>query len=273
MKTAVVAFVPVIHSGYVKFFAEHEGDVYFFGDEVIGDFVHLTRDLRVMGEGQTLAGLSAVLPGRNVRPLTQAALASWNYDKTVMPDDEVCHAIAEKYLAGKKVEFVSTFLRWNRTITLKESEVDPKRTTTNEAAHRELMAAGFKVAEKSEDWWRQIGAIATKNGKVILVSHNKHLPSQFHLATNGDPRSNFDAGQHIDMSTAIHGEAALVAEAARKGISLEGATIYTTTFPCPNCARLIGTAGFKKVYYSKGYSLLDAEKILEHFGVEIVLVQ
>ena len=273
-KTAVVAFVPVIHKGYSDFFNTYpDADIYFFGDDLIKGFVHLTRDLRVMDEGQTLAGLRALFPGRNVQPLTKATLDSWLYVKTIMPDDEVCHVIAEKDLAGKAVEFVPVFLRWNRIITLKESEIDPKRKVTAEALHRDLIDAGFKEAAKSEDWWRQIGAIATKGGKVILTAHNRHLPSEFHLGTNGDPRSNFDAGQHIDMSTAIHGEAALIAEAAKKGISLEGATLYSTTFPCPNCARLIGTAGIKQVYYSKGYSLLDAEKILEHFEVEIILVQ
>jgi hypothetical protein len=36
---------------------------------------------------------------------------------------------------------------------------------------------------------------------------------------------------------------------------------------------LLAEAGIKKVYYQKGYSLLDAEEILKAYGVEIVLVQ
>ena len=52
-----------------------------------------------------------------------------------------------------------------------------------------------------------------------------------------------------------------------------GSSVYVTTFPCINCARLLAEAGVKKVYYRDGYSRLDAETILKDKKVEIVLVQ
>lgn len=127
-------------------------------------------------------------------------------------------------------------------------------------------------SEKSPDWWRQIGAIIIKDSKIILQGHNKHLPSERATMFQGDPRSNFDAGERIEISSALHGEAGLIALAAKKGISLEGTSIYVTVFPCPNCAKLIAASGIKKVFYSKGYSLLDAEDIFESFGVELIKV-
>lgn len=272
-RNAVVAFVPVIHKGYVDFFNANPGDIYFFGDEIIKQFVHLTRDLRVLDEKKTLEALKAIFPDRSVNILDTKSIGLFAYEHIVMPDDEVCHAIAEKNLIDKKVEYKPNFLRWNRVITFKENEINPKRTISRADFDREIMAQALKETEKSSDWWRQIAAVAVKDGKVLLQTHNHHLPTDFHLATNGDPRSNFDAGQHGEIYTSIHAEAELIAKAARDGIDLNGSDLYSTTFPCPNCARLIGTAGIKKVYYSKGYSLLDAEKILEHFGVEIILVQ
>ena len=89
----------------------------------------------------------------------------------------------------------------------------------------------------------------------------------------GDPRSNFDAGEHPEIYTSIHGEASVVAQAARDGVSLKGAEIYVTTFPCANCARLIAEVGIKKVYYRDGYSMLDAEDIFKAANIEVVLVQ
>ena len=62
----------------------------------------------------------------------------------------------------------------------------------------------------------------------------------------GDPRSNFDAGKNIELSKFIHAEASLIAQAAKQGAKLEGASIYVTTFPCPVCARLVATAGLRK---------------------------
>jgi len=273
MKTALLAFVPVIHSGYVDFFSKKEGDILIFGESIINDYVHLTRDLRLIRPTDAQKALKAIFPKRTIKIIEKASFASWPYALTIMPDDEVCHDIAQKYLKGKKLEFLSVFLRWNKVITFKEHEVPAHRKISSDAFHKEILTKASKEAEKSSDWWRQIAALIVKDGKVIFKAHNHHLPTDFHLSVNGDPRSNFDAGQHQDIFTSIHAEAEAIAQAAKKGISLKGAGLYSTTFPCPNCARLIGTAGISKVYYSKGYSLLDAEKILDHFGVGVVLVQ
>ncbi|MCX6716233.1 MAG: deaminase [Candidatus Taylorbacteria bacterium] len=272
-KTAVVAFVPVIHKGYVDFFNAHPGDIWIFGTSLIKQYVHLTRDLRTIDPNQALFALKAIFPDRKISVLEQFELNNWKYDMTIMPEDEVCEDLAAKNLSGKKFKFVKTFLRWNRVITFKENEIDPKRHITRANFDREVMAEAFRETEKSADWWRQVAAVAVKDGKVLIKAHNHHMPTDFHLAVNGDPRSNFDAGQHGDIYTSIHAEAEVIASAAEKGLSLKGASLYSTTFPCPNCARLIAQAGIKKVFYSKGYSVLDAERILEHFGVEIVMVQ
>ena len=136
------------------------------------------------------------------------------------------------------------------------------------------MGAAFREAEKSPDWWRQIGAIALKDGKILLTGFNKPVPSKdYTLGPFGDPRSNFDAGIGFEISKAIHAEAGVIATAARRGLPLEGASLYITTFPCPVCAKSIAASGIKRVYYSKGYSLLDAEDVLRAAGVEIVLVK
>ncbi len=83
----------------------------------------------------------------------------------------------------------------------------------------------------------------------------------------------FDAGEHIELSKCIHAEAKLIAQAARDGMSLNDATLYVTTYPCPPCAKLVATAGIKKVYYRDGYSLLDAEDIFNAYAIEITLVK
>ena len=68
-------------------------------------------------------------------------------------------------------------------------------------------------------------------------------------------------------------EAQLVAAAAKQGISLEGASMYVTTFPCPPCAKLVAYSGIKKLYYADGYGVLDGERVLKSQGVEIVFVK
>jgi dCMP deaminase len=70
----------------------------------------------------------------------------------------------------------------------------------------------------------------------------------------------------------MHAEAAIVARAARDGLSLRGAEIYVSTFPCPACARLIAGAGFTKCYFAGPYAVLDGDEILRAAGVELIWV-
>ena len=71
----------------------------------------------------------------------------------------------------------------------------------------------------------------------------------------------------------MHAEAAVIAEAAKKGIATQGCDVYATTFPCPTCAKLIAAAGIKKLYYQDGYALLDGENVLKSAGVKIIKVK
>ena len=50
-------------------------------------------------------------------------------------------------------------------------------------------------------------------------------------------------------------------------------TMCVSTFPCPNCAKLIALSGIKSCYYIKGYSMLDGYSVLKDFGVEVVKLE
>ena len=60
-----------------------------------------------------------------------------------------------------------------------------------------------------------------------------------------------------------------IAKAAQMGVSLEGSTIYVTTFPCPVCAKLIVYSGIERVVFSEGYAILDAQDILNSYSITI----
>lgn len=51
----------------------------------------------------------------------------------------------------------------------------------------------------------------------------------------------------------VHAEMAALMSCARNGMSVEGATLYCSTFPCHNCAKHIISAGIKKVVYIEPY--------------------
>jgi dCMP deaminase len=277
-RRAVVSYVPALHRGYIDFFKKYSGDdLYVLGTELVRETPRMDRDIRALAPEEVkalIAGLNifanvAVLDKKNIGAvLTSAALI-------VMPDDEVNRQFAETYLKAidKRIAFVPAFLRWDRKISTTEFVVPPDRVISEDEFDRGIMAQASEEAKKSPDWWRQIGAVLIRDKKLILVAHNEVLPSEYTLNAFGDPRSNFDAGEAPNIYKTIHAEAKIIALAARRGIPTEGASLYSTTFPCPPCAKSLAIAGIKEVYYAKGYSLLDAEDILRAFGVKIVMVK
>ena len=112
-----------------------------------------------------------------------------------------------------------------------------------------------------------------KDGKVVLIAHNEHMPSEHAPYINGDPRNAFKRGINIEISSSIHAETRLIAEAAKQGISLSGADMYVTVFPCPPCAKSIAFSGIKNLYCAGGYAVLDGQEVLKSQGVKIIFVE
>jgi dCMP deaminase len=56
---------------------------------------------------------------------------------------------------------------------------------------------------------------------------------------------------------ASHAEANAIAQAARYGVAIKGASLYVTLEPCFVCIKLLATAQIKKVYYEMGYESRD----------------
>ena len=57
----------------------------------------------------------------------------------------------------------------------------------------------------------------------------------------------------IDYVRAVHAEMAAITDCARNGIPIAGTTLYTTTFPCHDCAKHIVASGIIKVVYIEPY--------------------
>jgi dCMP deaminase len=275
MKKAIVAYVPVLHEGYRKFFERHadSGAVYIFGESIIRKFDYLAKEIRQLSPALVCKSIESWELVQCVEVLELDSAPDISADEIVMPDEDVCRAFAEEYFSDKKVTFDSVFLRWDKHKSMEERPVRADQTISKSEFDRTIIADLKNEAEKSSDWWRRIASAVVKDGKVILRAHNEHLPSPHSPYVNGDPRNTLHKGVGVEYSTSIHSEARLIADAARQGISLEGASVYVTVFPCPPCAKLIAFAGIKKLYYAGGYTVLDQEKILKAKGVEIVYVE
>ena len=128
-----------------------------------------------------------------------------------------------------------------------------------------LMSLALLVSKRSTCSRRQVGALAEKDGRVLVTGYNG-APSGFpHCIDRGGCRLD-EGGGCLD---AVHAEANLIAFAAKHGISLEGATVYTTCAPCLDCAKLLVNAGIRKVVYWEEYRDTRGKDLLIQTGVKV----
>ena len=282
MKPKIIVYLPVIHTGYLQFFEKHkDADIFITNESLIElidqEFDYLRKEIRAITPKQAEISLEALLPERKISLLGANDLTFLDdaNQKIILPKEDIFTWLAKKYFSKSTVVFDSTFLRWNRENTVQEKAVQNTKTKTEKKLGelwRTLIGETKKVSELSSDWWRQVGAVVYARSEIIAIAHNHHLPSPYTPYIDSDPRNSFHKGENIDLSTAIHAEAALIADSAKKGISLAGKSMYVSTFPCPACAKLIATCGITKLYFSEGYAMLDGERILSDSGVKIVKI-
>ena len=69
----------------------------------------------------------------------------------------------------------------------------------------------------------------------------------------------------------VHSEQNAICQAAKRGISIEGATIYTRMTPCRTCAMLLINCGIKRVVCERKYQLAEeSEQLFAEAGIKLV---
>ena len=273
----VLLYLPVLHAGYEDFLTRHgdADEILLLGRGFQQAYPSLAKDIRALPPERAAGYLRLVVPRARVTVIEPPDLpGALTGDRIVMPDEEITRDLARQLDLGegRAVMLDRTFLRWDREWAAAQAPVSFDGEITAAELPRELIGAAEAIAARSSDWWRQVGAVAARDGQLIACAWNQHRPSEYAPYFSGDPRDGFTRGVRADLSTAIHAEAALVARAARDGLSLGGADLYTTTFPCPACARLVAEAGFGRCYFAGQYSVLDGEQVLRAAGVTLIWV-
>jgi len=276
MRTALFIYMPVIHAGILEYTQNNPDQTIILLDNIQARSVNkfLERDIRALPATDIQAALETY--GVNevlIVDQTNVADVLKEYQVVYIPNDEIIEDFLTQFAPEIQTIQISLFLRWTKNISTTEYDVPEDRVVSEDLFAAEMLTTLSKTALQSPDWWRQIAAALVVDGKIISTGLNTHAPTTHTLEINGDPRSNFDAGQGVGIYTSIHAEAAALALAAKQGIATKGADAYVTTFPCPTCARSLAVAGVSRVFYRDGYSVLDAEQILKDAGIEIILIK
>jgi deoxycytidylate deaminase len=77
--------------------------------------------------------------------------------------------------------------------------------------------------------------------------------TQKRLISLQDKLKNTRSMNLTEFTRAVHAEMEALLSAAKIGVSVRGATLYTTTFPCHNCTKHIVGAGIERVVYIEPY--------------------
>lgn len=103
---------------------------------------------------------------------------------------------------------------------------------------------------------RKIGAIIVKNKRILTTGYNGAPAGLQSCVERGEclrRKLDIPSGTRHELCYAIHAEQNAIIQAAKLGVSIDGATLYCTHQPCVICAKMIINAGISRVVYAEGY--------------------
>jgi dCMP deaminase len=273
LNKALILHVPVIHRGYLDFLEKIQptiSETYIIAEELLEELSEFKPDIAAI-DAVTIKNLLEKMGFAQVSILSKGQIAKLYGKQLILVNDEISRSLQAQYLANEVVEWQSVFLRWDKTKILAQQNFE-NVPISKDAFAIQMLQEAIGESEKSGDWWRQVGAVLVKDRAVIVKTTNRNLPSDYTPYQVGAARDFFKAGEHPELANTIHAEEYIIAQAARRGVSVDGTVLYVTTFPCPVCAKLIACSGITEVYFCEGWANFDAQKILESAGVKITQV-
>lgn len=134
-----------------------------------------------------------------------------------------------------------------------------------------FMGIAELVRTRSTCLRRKVGAVIVLDNRILTTGYNGAPPGAKHCEEVGCLREQMGipSGERHELCRALHGEQNAVIQAAKYGISINGATIYTTTYPCVICTKILISSGIRKIVFREGYPDESSAKFLNESKVEV----
>lgn len=130
--------------------------------------------------------------------------------------------------------------------------------------HEYFMDIADMVATRSTCTRKHIGAVIVKDKTILSTGYNGSIRGRQHCSKIGCDMEN---GHCV---ATIHAEANAIIQAAKNGVAINGAEIYSTASPCWNCFKLIANSGITKIYYKEFYRDERIKKVAKEINLELV---
>ena len=127
------------------------------------------------------------------------------------------------------------------------------------------MSLALRVAELSHGVRAKVGScLVTENDLTVLGTNG--LPKQL---GNELEFIEFGCGSLTSKKEVIHAELNTILKCAKEGVSVKGATIYTTLSCCAQCASMLASCGVKRVVYLEEYRDTSGIDILRQCDIVV----
>ncbi len=130
-----------------------------------------------------------------------------------------------------------------------------------EQLDRKYLAMSQIWSENSYCERRKVGALLVKDKMIISDGYNGTPEGFENICEDENDKT---------KAYVLHAEANAITKVAKSNNSSLGATLYVTTSPCLECAKLIIQAGISRVVFTDKYRLEDGLDLLKKTNIEIV---
>ncbi len=130
------------------------------------------------------------------------------------------------------------------------------------------MGIAIAVRARANCLGNKVGAVLVVEDRVVAAGYNGTSEDMKNCDEGGCDRclnrEKYGSGKGYDVCICVHAEQNALLTAARFGISVSGATLYTTMRPCFGCTKELLQAKIKAVYYLHDWQLPDAEQKVQY---------
>lgn len=124
-----------------------------------------------------------------------------------------------------------------------------------------------KLAEMSHCVSHKVGCVLVKDARIISTGYNGTPQGYINcdsISWNKNDYSFREMHHKFSEAFEIHAELNAILCAAKNGISIDGAILYTTLHPCYNCLKMICNSGIKTIIYRYEYDKFEINEDIKN---------
>jgi len=127
-----------------------------------------------------------------------------------------------------------------------------------------FMEIARQVATRATCDRKHVGAVLVRDRTILSTGYNGSIRGLPHCDDVGHMMEN---GHCV---ATVHAEANAIIQAAKNGVRIEGATIYTSASPCWSCFKLIANSGCVRIVFGEFYRDPRIFEYSAKLGIELV---